>query len=440
MKVLVVSNGFPPRGKWGTEFYTRELATGLAARGHDLHVLHPERSGDRPRYTVEEVQELGIPVTLVHNTGDPGKAFADSYANAEVERIFGELLDRERPDLVHFTYLLWGLSARLPVICRERGIPAVVTLTDYGLLCHRGQMFDWRLRRCGGPHPADVCARCVREPSRFDDTPLRVAARRLAVRGLAAVGGMGRVVTTPDLEAREALVRESLAAATRIIAPTRVLAEAFRSVGLGGDKVVPLVYSLDEGPLAAARPAPPGPTLRFGFLGQFTPHKGLGTLLEAVEIMEHRLPESVEPWQLDLYGAPAGGRHRRFAEWIFAKDRGPRVRVCPTFEPEEAPRVFGGLSAIVLPSEWDENAPLTVLQARAAGIPVVASDVPGVSEVVEHGVHGLLFPPGDAGALADALRQVVLERWVRTDAPGLPLGLDEHLDRIEAVYRDALPR
>ncbi len=50
MKILVVSNGFPPRGKWGTEFYTKELVIGLVGRGHDVSVLHPDRSGSESRY------------------------------------------------------------------------------------------------------------------------------------------------------------------------------------------------------------------------------------------------------------------------------------------------------------------------------------------------------------------------------------------------------
>ena len=49
MKILIVSNGFPPSGQWGTEFYTHQLATGLLGRGHDVTVLCPERSGSRPR-------------------------------------------------------------------------------------------------------------------------------------------------------------------------------------------------------------------------------------------------------------------------------------------------------------------------------------------------------------------------------------------------------
>jgi glycosyltransferase involved in cell wall biosynthesis len=81
-----------------------------------------------------------------------------------------------------------------------------------------------------------------------------------------------------------------------------------------------------------------------------------------------------------------------------------------------------------------ENAPLTVLQARAAGVPILASDVEGIREFVEPGVHGILFPPGNALALADALREVILRRLVRTPHPSAPMSLEEHLRKITTLY------
>jgi hypothetical protein len=52
MRLLVVANGYPPRGRWGTEFYTRELVRGMIGRGHQVAVLHPVRSDERPRFTL----------------------------------------------------------------------------------------------------------------------------------------------------------------------------------------------------------------------------------------------------------------------------------------------------------------------------------------------------------------------------------------------------
>src|SRR5262245_51961628 len=267
MKCLVVSNGYPPRGGFGTEFYTRELVRGLARRGHAVSVLHPERSGARPRYTLEAVREDGVPVFLLHNQGDPGKRFTPSYRDEEVERVFAELLARERPDVVHFTYLLWGLSLRLPEVARAQGIPSVATLTDYGLLCHRGQMFDASLARCGGPHPPERCARCIRTPSPAEHDPAARLARGAAAEALALAGGLGRVPVAADLAEREREVRRALDALARLIAPTHSFLELFARAGVPRRKLVPLVYSFDEAPYRARRGAAPRERVRFGFLG-----------------------------------------------------------------------------------------------------------------------------------------------------------------------------
>jgi hypothetical protein len=86
-----------------------------------------------------------------------------------------------------------------------------------------------------------------------------------------------------------------------------------------------------------------------------------------------------------------------------------------------------------------ENAPLTVLQARAAGVPVIASDVPGVREVLEPGVHGTLVPPGDARALAAAMRAMIIGCPEWHPAPPVPdpvLPWAEHLETVVALYGD----
>ena len=428
MKLLVVSNGYPPRGGFGTEFYTRELVRGLVRRGHAVSVLHPERGGKLPRYSLEPVREEGVPVFLLHNAGDSAKRFGPSYRDAEVERVFGELLAEERPDVVHFTYLLWGLSLGMPELARSRGIPSVATLTDYGLLCHRGQMFDARLERCGGPHPPDRCARCIRMPSPAEHGTLARLARGSAGEALALLGGLGRVPVRADLERREHEVRGAMSALSRLIAPTRAMLEQFSRAGAPREKLVQLVYSFDA---AEYHWLHRGGRVRFGFLGQFAPHKGLACLLRAARELETLAPRA--DWELLLHGRP-GGRYRRWAEEELRLHAGPRVRVVEPFSHSEAARVLGGLSALVAPSEWDENAPLAVLQARAVGLPVIGTDVPGIAEIVRAPAQGRLVPVGDARALAAAMRDVLEGRLCGPVEPGLPLGLDAHLARLEELY------
>lgn len=447
MKVLFVTNGFPPRGRWGTEFYTWQLVGGLVKHGIEVVIVHPARDGSKARYALErehaalpatagELRE--VPVYLLHNAGDPSKDFRSSYLDPQVDAIFDEVLEAEKPDIVHFTYLLWGLSVNLPAVAKRRGISTVVTLTDYGLLCHRGQMYNSRLTACGGPHVPTVCAKCVREPSKYDARPLGVFLRRLAISAVASLGGLGRVVVTKDLVLREEEVREALESVDLFLAPTRVFERVFGEWGIPKEKLSHLVYSFDDGPYEIARPAPerphPSSPIRFGFMGQFTPHKGIRTLLEAVRLMQSRLPESVEPWNIHLYGRSAGGRHKRFGLEVLSGNLGPRVFVEEPFEPEDAPAILATLDAVIVPSEWDENAPLTILQARAAGVPVIGSDMEGVAEVIESPKYGLTFPVGDAVALADCMREVILGRLGRSPESAIPMTLEAHTGAIRGIY------
>ena len=433
MKVLLVSNGFPPGGQWGTEYYTYELATGLVARGDEVRVLHPERETERPRFEVRRRVRYGVEVLELANAGDPRKRFRDSYRNERIEAIFEELLAEERPDVVHFTHLGWGLSVRLPIVARRAGVRTVVTLTDFGLLCHRGQLFDWRLAECAGPTSAERCARCVREPGTWDANALGFAWRRLAVRGAAVLGGLGRVVVAADIRARQECVREAMDAVDHWILPTRALGGAFLERGLDPARVTVLPYGLDQREYLRPRVERNGCGTRFVYMSQYMPHKGLACLLDAVRILQSRLPESVEPWSVDLYGNGCRGRYQRYAELLVGSRLPRRVTDRGPFKPLTAPEVLARTDCILVPSEWCENAPLTVLQARAAGVPVIASDVPGVTEVLDHGVHGWTFPRGDARGFAEAMSRVIL-RQVPATSPAPLVLLDDHLDAVQAIH------
>ena len=152
MRVLYWQEQFwPHRG--GVELRALDVLPALRERGHDITVV--------AAHTKLELPDLsdwnGFPIHRLrfHEALGGRNLKLTKALLAAVTELKQEL----QPDLVHFTYLIWGLSTRLPLVCRERGTPTIVTLTDFGLLCHRGQMYDWRLERCFGPHSAADCAR-----------------------------------------------------------------------------------------------------------------------------------------------------------------------------------------------------------------------------------------------------------------------------------------
>jgi glycosyltransferase involved in cell wall biosynthesis len=399
-----------------------------------VQVLHPSREPGRERFELSRADRYGVEVFELANRGDAAKRFDDSYACEGVERAFAGLLERERPEVVHFTHLLWGLSVRLPGLARAAGARTIVTATDFGLICHRGQLRDWRGESCEGPVDAARCARCVRTPGRWDHAGVGRGARHLAVAGLALVGGAGRVVVAGDLEQRREVVLAAMEEVDHWIFPTRAVREPLEAFGLRPDAASELPYGIDERAYAGPRvPAGPGEGVRFVFMSQYMPHKGLASLLEAVRLLEGRLPASVLDWRVHLHGNGSGGRGRRYAEELLGGSLPRRVTDRGPFEPLAAPEVLAASDCVLVPSEWRENGPLTVLQARAAGVPVIASDVPGIREVLEPGRHGQLVRPGDSAALADAMERVIRGRGpaVRRD-PIVPFA--GHVDAVRALH------
>lgn len=427
LRILLVARGYPPHGRFGSEFYTRELARGLARRGHAVDVVIPGcdvAPGDLAVDASVRVRAL--------ERGPRRRSLDASFHDEAFERAFARVLDELRPDVVHLTHLCWTLSARLPEIARSRSVPSVLTATDFGLVCHRGQLVDHAGAPCRAATAA-ACARCIREPGPTEVRPLVARGKRALAHSLAALGGLGLVATARDVERRRAALERAGRALARVIAPTRALRRVLLARGLPAREVVELGYAIDPAPYRRARRAPSERTLRIGFLSQFEPHKGIATLLAAARRLRRR--GQTRGYTIDLWGLADDARQRRFARAILAPEDRATVRVRGAFEPDDAPAVLAGLAAVALPSEWCENAPLVALQARAAGVPIVGSDVPGVAEVVRDGRDGFLFPAGDAEALADRLTTVLRQGPLRVPA-GLPLGYDEHLDRLERLYAE----
>jgi glycosyltransferase involved in cell wall biosynthesis len=140
------------------------------------------------------------------------------------------------------------------------------------------------------------------------------------------------------------------------------------------------------------------------FAARFRSHKGLGVLLEALPAVLKKIPNL----RVRLYGSeePEGGEHRSRA-----RELGLDERVAfPGLAPREAmPGIYADADALVLPS-FSEGHALAPLECLASGTPVIGSDIPGIRETVEDEVNGLLVPPGDPKALAEAICRLLGDR------------------------------
>lgn len=446
MRVLLAAPGLPPGGRWGTEVYSDHLARGLRDIGHRVTVFLPDDEAGEPR--LDEGLHRGLRVLRARTPRPVGRSLVHAYRNPHQEELFREALARERPEVVHVLQLSWRLSLRLPALARAFGARTVATLTDLGVACHRGHGLDDSLDACGLPRDPEVCARCIRHGSSPSmSSPPRGALSRMragverggmvlrhaALDAWARAGGAGGIVRPVDVERRRAEVGSALAALDARVLPTRALGEELRRAGLGSERAHVLPYAFDTSSFLAARSAPRSSRRRLGYFGQLAPHKGVAVLVEAAELLLGR--GDLPPWELCIHGAAAPGRWRDFPRRLLRRIDGKRVRLEPPFPTGDSARILGGLDGLVVPSLWVENAPLSALEARAAGVPLVVSDVGGLTEIVREGVDGWHVPAGNARALSERLALLLSSPLRRMPDPGLPMSFVEHLEALGSIYR-----
>ena len=178
----------------------------------------------------------------------------------------------------------------------------------------------------------------------------------------------------------------------------------------------------------------PSPSLRVGYMGQITWHKGIHVLLEAAR----RMPDA--PVIVRVYGdtAPFPEYTARLRHLI-AEDK--RLQLAGLYDRQELSRILQELDVIVVPSLWYENSPNVILEALACRTPVIASNLGGMAELIQHGRNGLLFEAGNASDLAAQLGRLVEEPGL-LDAlrrgTGPVRSMDEEISELVGIYERAV--
>ena len=421
MRILHITHQYPPDHVGGTELYTQSLARNQSAAGHQVSIVCPEAATEgEPSPAVEEgvrVYRLGAGVR------SRTAVFLSTFASGRYKSAFRAILDREQPDIVHVQHLM-GLPAALVDLAAERGIPYVITLHDYWYGCANAQLLtNYDGRVCSGPDRRFVnCGRC-----------------------LLARGGLGRLdpaapLVAPLMARRYRMLHEFFRGAARVLASTEFVREAYAGMGFPAEmiEILPLGIEVTVGEIAIARAGrhrrqTAGP-FRIGYIGGISPQKGVHCLIEAV----NGLPAGVE---LQVYGDmnafpdyAAGLRKLATHSGITFRGILSRSSLWP---------VLGSLDILVMPTLWYETYSLIVQEAYAAGLPVVASRIGVMPEVVNDGVSGLLFPPGDARALGQILLGLSREpARLASLRAGLPpvTAMNDHAATLLALYRSIADR
>jgi GT2 family glycosyltransferase/glycosyltransferase involved in cell wall biosynthesis len=440
MRILQVVHGLPPAASGGTEVYVHGLAGALAAGGDHVAVLTRHSDPNSRELALRRWMDSAVEVFSVNNTFRSCESFESSYSNPEIAKIAGAVLDQWHPDVVHVQHLTC-LSTGIPRQASMRRIPVVMTLNDYWLICHRGQLMDLDGGRCEGPWDGG-CARCLPVGALATRRAFRSARtlQSMPIPGISsAIGLAARAweAVTPAEHTRMASLgrlehmKEAVGDIAVFLAPSATLADAFVRFGVPRERIVRCNQGISTVAFDGVRRTK-SEALRIGFAGGLQPTKGADVLLDAVE----RLPRGSVVVDVIGSAAPYHG-DGRFAQALVNRLGTCAVRRFGPVSHDRMPAVLADLDVVVVPSVWIENAPFIIREAFAAGIPVVASNLGGMAEMVRDGTDGLLFAPGDASALAAALRRLLDEPQL---LPALragirrPMSIEEDAAALRQIY------
>ncbi len=431
MKVLHVPYAWHPDPCGGTEVYVRALIAGLRESGWENEVAVGTCAvTGRFSDTADSVLTHRVPApasltqSVLYGAGEPSSA--DDFAR---------LLEERRPDVVHFHAFTPVISVLWLQAARDRGIACVYTYHTPTLACGRGTLLRWGEVPCDGEMKPLRCSACtlhglgVARPASWALTLFSAVTARLFSRVPFRIW--------PLMRLRRQAVRRWMGEMNRIVALSTWSKALLERNGVPGARLRLVRHGLACPGLGA----PEGGTaegagvIRLGFFGRVDRAKGLGLLAEVLRLR----PDLNVEVHCHLIGEAAA--EPKMQEMLRRLRADARVRVHEAAPPESVVRVMSGYAAVLVPSQGFETGPLVVLEAFAAGVPVIGSDLGGIAEWVTKEVDGLLCPAGDAGAWGLALERFTTDAALRMrlrEGVKPPPGMTEVAARMVEVYKEAM--
>jgi glycosyltransferase involved in cell wall biosynthesis len=332
------------------------------------------------------------------------RAVSTIYSVEAVRRIRG-LLDLIRPQIAHAHNIYHHLSPSVLVELHRRDVPVVLTLHDLKLVCPAYKMHT----------QGAICEECR-------GGALRNVIRNRCIKNSTAMSALVWLESTVH-KALDIYMRN----VTRFVVPSRFFLDKFAEWGVDTSRFAHIPNSIDVDALEATDE--PGDA--FVYLGRLVPEKGVATLVRAAAQAKVRLR---------IIGiGPEEAALRRLAQEL-----GGDVEFTGYLSGGELRAAISSARAVVIPSEWYENAPLSVMEASALGRPIIGADIGGIPELIRQEETGFVFPSGSVEALVEVLERVQRlppeglrgigaagREWMRAE-----FSPSAYRDRMFALYHD----
>ena len=374
MRILVLSNLYPPHYIGGYELRCAALTEALRGRGHEMRVLTSDHGvGPGAEEKDGVARRLRIHGYYGHPWLGPAPLRKLEFHNNATLR---DEVAAFRPDIVH-VWCLGGLSKSLCLTLQDLGLPVAYDVSDHWILRSLAAdvWLDWWNRSGGG-----LSSRMLR-------TAWTMAGLRRAWQKQAPTNPV-RHIRFQRVYFTSARLRE-------------LTVEKGYDVGHGEVIHCPVDTNRFQGePVPADRPL-----RRWLWVGRLAEDKGILTALKAMKLAAGRVEG-----ELHVYGK-GDADYVRMLEGFVAEHSLP-VR----FEHAEAgrmPEIYRSHDALLFTSEWEEPFALTPLEGMASGLPVIGTMTGGSRELFRHGENALTYEAGDAAALAERMAVLAADGGMR---------------------------
>lgn len=373
MRILMLTQFYPPY-IGGEERHVRNLSLRLKERGHAVAVATLGNT-ELPEYAEED----GVRVYRMHGSmqrfaglfSESSRRHAPPFPDPELTLALRKIVQQERPEIVHAHN--WLVHSYLPLKAMSAA-PLVLTVHDHSIVCPKKKLI-YGENLCSGPE-ARKCAGC--------------AGRHYGPLKGFSVLGMHRATTAFELPMIDLFVPVS-----RATGEDNKLFNGKLPVEVIPNFVPDDIGNVDAQPHELLAQLPDEPFIMFA--GAFGRYKGLDVLIDAYRTLQNAVPLVIIGYYTPEYP-------------IRTKDFPPNVYVLRDWPHNAVMQAWQRCLFGVVPSTWSEPCPTVAMEAMACGRALIGTSLGGITDLIDDGVTGLLVPPDNVQALAQAMRMLMDDR------------------------------
>lgn len=352
MKILLANKFYYRRG--GDCIYTLNLEQLLKAHGHEVAIFsmqYPENIDSKwQRYWPQNMLKLD--------------AFTRPFGSKNVKRLFFQQIEDFKPDVVHLNNIHTQLSPVIAELAHEKGVRVVWTIHDYKLLCPRYDCLQ---------NGKKICEECF--------TDKKGVLRHSCMKNSKAASVIAYY------EAKK-WSRDKLETYTdAFICPSQFMAKKMAEGGFDSKKLKALCNFID---VEKCQRVNYDKGNYYCFIGRLSNEKGAKTLIEAAKQLPYKL--------VVIGGGPL--------EEELKANGSDNIEFVGFKQWDDIKELVGKARFSVIPSEWYENNPLSVIEAQCLGTPVLGARIGGIPELVEEDKTGMTFESGNVEDLKEKIQKM----------------------------------